>query len=49
MTTYKLLKNGVVLRNGKDSIPPDTENTDYLEYLIWVSQGNEPEPADIPD
>ena len=26
--------------------PPDTTNTDYQEYLKWLAQGNEPEPAD---
>ena len=28
------------------SIPFDPANTDYQEYLEWVSEGNEPEPAD---
>ncbi len=27
-------------------IPADERNTDYLEYLVWVSAGNNPEPAD---
>jgi hypothetical protein len=27
-------------------IPFDPANTDYQEYLKWVSEGNEPEPAD---
>ena len=31
-------------------IPADTANTDYAQYLIWLSEGNEPEPADpIPE
>ena len=31
-------------------IPFDTANTDYANYLIWLSEGNEPEPADpIPE
>ena len=47
---YKLLKeNNVVvgiLRNNKDSIPINEENTDYQAYLKWVSEGNTPTPAD---
>lgn len=27
-------------------IPFDPDNTDYQEYLEWVAEGNEPEPAD---
>ena len=27
-------------------IPKDKSNTDYQEYLAWLEEGNEPEPAD---
>jgi hypothetical protein len=51
MTTYKLLKNdrgedAAVLRDGKDSIPFDPDNTDYQAYLKWVAEGNTPLPAE---
>ena len=32
--------------NTKISIPLDPANRDYQEYLAWVTEGNEPEPAD---
>tara|TARA_B100001094_G_scaffold44552_1_gene39342 strand:- start:21 stop:188 length:168 start_codon:yes stop_codon:yes gene_type:complete len=28
------------------SIPFDPVNTDYQEYLEWVSEGNTPDPAE---
>ncbi len=40
----------LMLNDAKDeyttSIPINEENTDYQEYLKWVEEGNEPEPAD---
>ena len=37
----------VILRKSDNaSIPTDPANTDYQEYLEWVAEGNEPEPAD---
>jgi hypothetical protein len=51
MTSYKLLNTeegmlGRVLRDGKDTIPFDPDNTDYQEYLRWLEAGNTPEPAE---
>ena len=49
---YKLYKDksgqvAGVLGVGKNiSIPVDTSNSDYLEYLKWVAEGNTPEPAE---
>ena len=58
MAKYKLLKDymtdevsGVLLKSDDPnhsgwSIPFDESNTDYQEYLAWVAEGNEAEPAD---
>ena len=44
---YKILGEFAVLRiSDMASIPFDPDNTDYQEYLKWVAEGNEPEPAD---
>ena len=54
MVTYKLQKNYIgdvvsVTIVGKNiSIPFDPANRDYTEYLEWLSEGNEPLPADEP-
>lgn len=50
---YKLIKNyltnetnSVARLSDGASIPFDEANTDYQEYLKWLSEGNEPLPAD---
>lgn len=41
--------NGGVLRVYDNLfIPSDPANTDYQTYLKWLSEGNEPLPADEP-
>jgi hypothetical protein len=45
---YKLNQNSPSILRLTDgaSIPADPANTDYAEYLQWLSAGNTPEPAD---
>ena len=48
---YKLVKNhygeiNTVAKDGILFIPFDESNTDYQTYLKWLSEGNEPLPAD---
>ncbi len=51
---YKLVKDDLVFGAAKNvirvddgaSIPFDEANTDYQAYLKWLSEGNEPLPAD---
>jgi hypothetical protein len=43
---YKLTPISIVRLSDSASIPPDPENTDYAAYLVWLADGNTPEPAD---
>lgn len=44
---YKL-SNGLTITRLSDHtfIPIDPRNADYREYLVWLEEGNTPEPAD---
>lgn len=56
MVTYQLLKDfdgiarGAVIRTSDDGIisiiPCNSDNRDYAEYLIWVTDGNTPLAAE---
>jgi hypothetical protein len=45
---YKLNTRGITRLADNASIPADRANTDFSAYLQWLSEGNTPEPADIP-
>lgn len=41
--------NNVVIRIADNAcIPFDPQNSDYAEYLKWLSEGNQPLPPDEP-
>ena len=45
---YKIQSKTSVLRIADSAFIPFTEgNTDYQQYLVWLTEGNTPEPADI--
>ena len=45
--TYKLTNSTSITRlSDGASIPADPANTDYAAYLVWLSEGNQPTPAD---
>ena len=49
MITYKIIndfRGEAIIRSDGWFIPKDEANTDYQQYLAWLDEGNQPEPAD---
>lgn len=47
---YRISIHNQILRDSDGaSIPADPANSDYRGYLAWLSAGNTPIPAPIPD
>lgn len=44
---YKLTSSSSILRVDGAFIPADKANSDYAAYLLWLADGNTPEPADF--
>jgi hypothetical protein len=44
---YTLTSNEYIIVRDEDQafIPVDESNLDYLEYLAWLDEGNEPNPV----
>lgn len=45
---YKLTNTTSILRADGACIPAAEGNTDYAAYLLWLSEGNTPDPVDPP-
>lgn len=44
---YGVVAEGIIQRTSDNTfIPFDPDNTDYQAYLEWLSEGNQPLPAD---
>ncbi len=45
---YRSRDRGVIRLLDGAVIPNDSKNKDWIEYQIWVSKGNIPEPKEEP-
>lgn len=43
---FGVINNNIILHVETSTyIPVDALNTDYANYLLWIANGNAPEPA----
>jgi hypothetical protein len=47
---YRLMQNGLGVQRMADGafIPSDPANSDWQTFLVWLAQGNRPDPPPIP-
>ena len=44
---YKVINENIIFAVGKNTfIPVNLSNSDYVEYVKWLADGNTPDPAD---
>lgn len=47
--SYTLTDQNAVIRHSDGALVPFADaNTDYAAYLVWLDEGNSPEPAPKP-
>ena len=44
--TGLVFENQIMRVSDNAYIPFDPRNSDYQQYLVWISEGNVPEPAE---
>lgn len=45
---YRLHEDGVIRLLDNALIPKVSDNRDYVDYLVWLAEGNTPQPMAVP-
>jgi hypothetical protein len=48
MAKYQLLTTGVLDTETNRAVPEDDRNRHWKEYLVWLGEGNTPDPVPAP-